>query len=530
MFLLFFSSAFLDFRRKVRRFTGMKTADQNWERLVDLACLLHQQNDFHEILRVVAQQAASLLQAEIALILMINPRSLETVKTVMREGELQDERKFKAFHHQISGWIMSNRLPLLCENIKQDARFSGVTWREAAVEAVLGVPLSCEGTLLGTLILLNKTAEKKFTDLDLAYLERLAVMAAPYLRNVQKIAEYFETPLPEAALFAKYEQAGLLGKSPKFIELLKAIEAATRCDVRVLVEGETGTGKELVARAIHRFSRRSGQPFVAIDCGAIPENLIESELFGHVKGAFTGALQERKGLFEEAHQGTLFMDEIANLPLHIQTKFMRVLEQNEVRPLGSNVARQVDVRVIAASSRSLRELMSKQLFREDLFYRLHVYPLRAPSLQERLEDIPLLAHHFLQHCARQQQKQVESFHDSILLYMKQRSWPGNIRQLENFVERLVTLSRPESKTIKLEDLPVDIRAEVKKNDVDHAETAGFSSLTESLAVYEAQLIRQALSQHRGNQSQAARHLRIPVQTLQYKMKKLGIAPTSVRKK
>jgi transcriptional regulator with GAF, ATPase, and Fis domain len=167
-----------------------------------------------------------------------------------------------------------------------------------------------EGVIIGSILLLNKDRDDEFDENDLAYLEKLAALAAPFLRNVQKIQEYFAAPLPEAALLAKYEPLGLLGKSKKFIELLQAVEATALCDVRVLLEGQSGTGKELIARAIHQLSARRDGPFVAIDCGAIPANLLESELFGHVKGAFTGATSDRKGLLEEAHHGTLFMDEI----------------------------------------------------------------------------------------------------------------------------------------------------------------------------------------------------------------------------
>ncbi|NUO79877.1 sigma-54-dependent Fis family transcriptional regulator [candidate division KSB1 bacterium] len=507
----------------------MKIAEEKWERLVELACVLHEQNDFQEILRVIAQRAANLLRAEAALLLMINPRTRETVKTLMCEGAVRDERKFKALQNQISGWIISMRQPLLSENVTQDPRFTGVSWGEATTASVLGVPLQSDGALLGTLILLGKSGEEKFDEHDLLYLDKLGVIAAPHLRNAQKIAEYFAAPLPEAALLAKYAQVGLIGQSPKFVELLKAIEAAARCEVRVMIEGPTGTGKELVARAIHQFSRRHAQPFVALDCGALPENLIESELFGHVKGAFTGALQERKGLFETAHQGTLFLDEIANLPLHVQTKFLRVLEQNEVRPLGANTSRKVEVRIIAASSRPLRELVRQQLFREDLYYRLLVYPIAAPALDERREDIPVLAEYFLQYYAKQQQKHAEHFHEEVLTYLNQQAWPGNIRQLENFVERVAALAPAANKIIDAESFPAEIKNEIKKYRVEKEEADSRSlALTERVAALEAQLIGQALARHHGNQSQAARQLRVPVQTLQYKMKKLGISAISSR--
>jgi len=280
-----------------------------------------------------------------------------------------------------------------------------------------------------------------------------------------------------------------------------------------------------VARAIHQFSARQQQPFVAIDCGAIPANLIESKLFGHVKGAFTGASQDRKGLLEEANHGTLFMDEIANLPIEMQAKFMRVLQEGEVRPLGSNQTRRIDVRFITASSQFLHKLIEQGKFREDLFYRLHVYPISLPFLRERQPDIPLLAEHFLHKFSRQQQKPVESFHAAILDYMKHRPWEGNIRQLENFIERLVTLAPPEMKILDAAILPPDIKKELKHTPSATEEPAIDQALPDRVAEFEARLIRQALENNDWSQSQAARQLRIPVQTLHYKMNKLGIAKT-----
>ncbi|NIV72407.1 AAA domain-containing protein, partial [Candidatus Saccharibacteria bacterium] len=244
---------------------------------------------------------------------------------------------------------------------------------------------------------------------SLNLLEKLAIITAPFINNVHKIQEYFQVSLPDSTLLSKYEALGLLGKSSQFMDLLRGIESAARCDVRVMLEGESGTGKELIARAIHKLSFRSKRPFIAIDCGAIPEHLIESELFGHVKGAFTGAVDDRKGLFEAANGGTIFMDEIANLPLDMQAKLLRVLQEGEIRPVGSNLSRKVDVRIISASSKKLRELLKNQSFREDLYYRLYVYPLQVPTLNERSEDIPLLANYFLNKYSQQQQKYAQMF-------------------------------------------------------------------------------------------------------------------------
>ncbi|MCI0698712.1 sigma-54 dependent transcriptional regulator [candidate division KSB1 bacterium] len=341
-------------------------------------------------------------------------------------------------------------------------------------------------------------------------------------RSLQKVQQYFDAPLPETALLVKYEAVGLLGRSKKFIDLLHDIEAAAPCDVRVVLEGQSGAGKELVAHAIHHFSLRCDHPFIAIDCGAIAPNLIESELFGHVKGAFTSAASDRKGLLADADQGTLFMDEIPNLPLDTQAKFMRVLQAGEVRPVGSNKTCKIDVRIISACSMPLHQLVEGQKFREDLYYRLHVYPIHIPSLDERPEDIPLLANHFLKKFAAQQHKQAESFHATILDFMQQRHWPGNIRELENFVERLVTLAPPQMAILDRDHLPPDLQKEMKKLAASQQPAGVVKPLYESLAEYEEQLIRQALNGNHWNIPQTARVLRIAEQTLRNKMTKRGI--------
>jgi transcriptional regulator with GAF, ATPase, and Fis domain len=492
------------------------------ERLVALAEALGQQNDFNEILRVVAQQAASLLSAETALIMMINPQTHQTVKAVFKTGATLAESQYHLLMLEIGGWVAKNCRSLLVTDIHQDLRFRKKHFQGLPIKSAMCVALRLEGVMIGSLLLLNQKRGGAFSEMDLSYLEKFAAIAAPFLRNVQKIRQYFAAPLPETALRTKYANVGLLGKSKKFIELLQAVEAAARCEVRVLLEGQSGTGKELIARAIHRFSARHTGLFVAIDCGAIPANLLESEIFGHVKGAFTGATSNRKGLLEDADQGTLFMDEIANLPLDMQAKFMRVLQEGEIRPLGSNKPRKVEVRIISASSVSLREMVERKQFREDLYFRLHVYPIYVPTLRERSEDIHLLAGHFLKKFAQQQHKQAESFHEEISDFMRQRPWEGNIRELENFVERLVTLAGPEMPVLNHEILPAEYRKEIRRLKIAHAPRAAGLSLSEKLTEYEAQLVRQALLENNWNQSQAARALGVSEQTIRYKMARLGI--------
>ena len=492
------------------------------ESLIELASVLAKQNDFQETLRLVTEEVSGLLKAETTLIMMINPRTRETVKTLYKDVEESQNEPFKFVHNYLSGWTIANNRSFLSENIREDSRFNKELFKDINLQSVMCVPFTVEGIIIGTLLLLNKFEGYTFTQNDFSFLKKFTVIVSPYLRDVQKIQHYFTAPLPQETLLKKFEVYGLLGKSKKFIQLLQTIESAARCDVRVLLDGQSGTGKELIAKAIHHYSSRNSHKFVAVDCGAIPANLIESELFGHVKGAFTGANFSRKGLLEEANGGTFFMDEINNLPMELQAKLLRFLQESEIRPIGSNETHKVDVRIIAASSASLKQLVEDQKFREDLFYRLYVYPISVPSLNERIEDIPLLANYFLKKHSLQQKKKTEMFHEEILDFLKNHSWAGNIRELENFVERLVTLAPLEMQVIDASMLPADFREEWQKVEAISPKYDANNSLEDNLTEYEKKLIMKALNECNWNQSEAARQLNISETTIRYKMNKLGI--------
>lgn len=495
---------------------------QKAESLLELARILTQQNDYKECVHLITLTAAVLFDADAASIMMINPSTQQTVKTIFKGGKELGAEKYRFVQDVVIGWVMKHRQPFLSTDLKADARFNQEAFEDDVVRAIMCVPLQVQRAALGYILVISESRVGQFDESALRLLESLAAVCAPFLSNAQQIQEYFNAPLPEAVLLAQYECLGLLGKSKQFVELLRAVESAARCDVRVLLEGQSGTGKERVARAIHAVSARKSRPFVAIDCGAIPEHLIESELFGHVKGAFTGANYERKGLFEEANGGTLFMDEIANLPYEMQAKLLRVLQEGEIRPVGSNKSKPVEVRIIAASSASLRKMVEQQKFREDLYYRLHVFPVYIPTLNERREDIPLLAGHFLKRFAGEQNKSIESFQPAVVKFMQQRKWPGNIRELENFVERLVTLAAPDTKALTPKILPREFHKEFKKAVQLREEPVARKSLQESVNELEEQLIRQALAESGWNQSQAARALNISEYTMRYKIEKLGI--------
>jgi two-component system response regulator GlrR len=285
----------------------------------------------------------------------------------------------------------------------------------------------------------------------------------------------------------------LLTRSPAMEDVLSQARLVAESDASVLIQGESGTGKELLARAIHRASVRSGKPFIAINCGAIPENLLESELFGYTKGSFTGATQDRKGLFQAANQGTLFLDEIGDMPLALQVKLLRVLQEKQLRPVGSTQSIAVDVRIISATHHNLEEQMAEGKFREDLYYRLNVVSLKIPPLSTRREDIPLLAGQFLKTLTAKYNKEINGFAPEALEQLVSAPWPGNVRQLLNVVEQAVALC-----TTAI--VPLTLVQKALRGDED----SGYSSLDEAKKQFEREYLAQLLKITNGNVTQAAR--------------------------
>jgi two-component system response regulator AtoC len=305
----------------------------------------------------------------------------------------------------------------------------------------------------------------------------------------------------------------ILAKSAKMQDIFRTIAKIAEYKTTVLVTGESGAGKELVARAIHRRSKRSG-PFVAVNCGAIPENLLESELFGHKKGAFTDAMQDRRGLFEEANGGSLFLDEIGELPLALQVKLLRVLEDEKIRRVGDSRDLQVDVRIIAATHRDLPSETKAGRFREDLFYRLNVLLIHCPALRERREDIPLLIDHFLARNNARLGTSIRGLDTEARRLLYEYAWPGNVRELENTIERAMVLT--EGDTITGADLPERVRE--ARDPVQMQLASGELSVKKTMRIIEEILIRRALQKTKGNRTRAAEILEISHRALLYKIK------------
>jgi Nif-specific regulatory protein len=395
------------------------------------------------------------------------------------------------------------------------------------VRSTIGVPLFRGEEILGVLQVDNRDAPAMFTTRDVEALGVLSENASLAVANARLIARLTvaEQKLVAENQFLKQrerERKGeirIIGDSPVMHALASTLDKVVDTRVSVFIEGETGTGKELIAAAVHHRGKRRDKLFVAQNCAAFPENLLESELFGHKRGAFTGATDDKKGLFEIADGGTLFLDEIGELPLPLQAKLLRVLQEGEVRRLGATDVKRVDVRIVAATNRKLEDEVAAGRFREDLYYRLKVFPLSVPPLRERREDIVPLAQHFLARYTREMGKSVPGFAQETLAALTAYDWPGNVRELENEVQRLLIQADPSS-FITPELLSASLRR--TQNLVEQAGPRT-GTLKERVEQVEKLILLEALREHGNNKSSTARSLGITREGLHKKLKQLGLA-------
>jgi DNA-binding NtrC family response regulator len=329
-----------------------------------------------------------------------------------------------------------------------------------------------------------------------------------------------ENRLLQGQLQSKYRFENIIGTSTALRDVLETVSKVAMTDSTVLITGESGTGKELVARAIHFNSKRADKMFVTVNCGAIPEDLLESELFGHVRGAFTNAVANREGRFTVAHEGTIFLDEIGDMSPTLQVKLLRVLQDRTFEPVGSSKTQSVDVRVLAATNQSLEDAIAKRLFREDLYYRLNVIPIVVPPLRERRDDIPLLAQHFLNIANDGRSGGEVEFSDEVIERLTGFDWPGNVRELENLVERVVTLCSGQS--VVASDLPKAIQASSPPLPAAPQIPPQGLNFRDVVDQFESDLILQALEITHGNKNRAAQLIRMNRTTMLEKMKKKGV--------
>jgi formate hydrogenlyase transcriptional activator len=408
------------------------------------------------------------------------------------------------------------------EEIQQDGPIAG-----EGAQSLCRIPLISRDRVLGVLSV-GTHREHAFTDDDVAFLCDVAKQVAMAVQNAMaydKIAK-LKDKLAQEKVYLEDEIRSelnfeeIVGSSEALRHVLRQVETVAPTDSTVLIYGETGTGKELIARAVHNLSTRKDHAFVKLNCAAIPTGLLESELFGHERGAFTGAIAQRIGRFELAHHGTMFLDEIGEVPLELQPKLLRVLQEREFERLGSTRTLKTDARLIAATNRDLGEMVAEQQFRSDLYYRLNVFPIRIPPLRERPEDIPLLVRHFVQQFSRRNNRSIDTIPSDTMDALVHYHWPGNIRELQNVIERGVIVSRGSVLKVPLADFKTNATRAAVARAARPANT-----LRDTLGEAERSQILKALEQSQwviAGANGAAARLGMKRSTLQFRMRKLGI--------
>lgn len=455
-------------------------------------------------------------------------RNKSEVSIVAAHGMSQDAIRSGRYKlgEGIIGRVAKHGSPIVIPNIGDEPLFLNKTGSRAMLKkeqiAFLCVPIKFRDEILGVLSVDRLFGAQGVTvEADLRLLKIIASLIAQSVKLHLEIEKEREALLEEKEnlrrqLKGKYRVENIIGQSDSMQEVFEAVHRVAPSRANVLLRGESGTGKELVAKAIHFMSQSSQGPFVKFNCASIPEGLLESELFGHEKGAFTGAMTMRKGRFELADTGTIFLDEIGDLPQNLQPKILRVLQEKEFERVGGEKTIKVDTRLVAATSRDLEELVSKGKFREDLYYRLNVVPVFLPPLRERREDIPLLVDFFLEKYNRENSKSVRINPDVLTIFLDY-DWPGNVRELENTIERLVVMSG--GKTVTVSELPLNIRDRSVKS---RYTISIKDALPATLIDLEKTRIAETLKKTGWNQAQAARLLGITPRQIGYKIKRYGI--------
>lgn len=411
--------------------------------------------------------------------------------------------------HQFSSGILQKvikeKKPLLYHDVMSDpnlSQFESVQIHR--IKSVIGVPIIREEKVWGIIIADSQLDRREFTEENLLFLSFFSNLVSLALDRIIKIEELEkENQILINRLQSTETVPEMIGDSQAMRSLALLIHKVAQTDATVLITGESGTGKEVAAKAIHQLSKRKEKPFLAQFCGSIPDNLLESELFGYKKGAFTGANADKQGLLEAADGGTFFLDEIADISPALQAKLLRVLENREIIRLGDVKVKKVDVRILAATNKDLQQLVKEGAFREDLFYRLNVFPIKMPPLRERREDIPLLAHHFINRIAK---KQI-AIDSAAVKKLEGYFWPGNIRQLMNVIQRAIILC--ESNKISIENIILE----------DERSLENFNGTLEE---FEVLLLKKRLEQFNGNRTLTAKSLDVSVRWIQLKLKELGI--------
>jgi Nif-specific regulatory protein len=486
--------------------------------LLEVSKVLNSSFDLEKNLSKTMRAIADFLEMERGSVFLLDPNSKE-LRIVAAHGltKEQIQRGKYRIGEGIVGRVLEKGSPLVIPNVGAEPLFLNKTGSRIKKTGIsfLCVPITFKGDSIGVLSADRIFKDRDITvDEDIRVLEIIASIIAQYIilwKHYKETEQ--EREILKLQLKGRYSLPNIIGASDKMQEVFEAVHRVADSKATVILYGESGTGKELVAKAIHYMSPRTKAPFVKFNCASIPEGLLESELFGHERGAFTGAINARKGRFELAHGGTILLDEVGDLPLNLQPKILRVLQEREFERVGGEKTIKVDVRLIAATSRNIEELVSKGRFREDLFYRLNVVPIFMPSLRQRKEDIPLLVEFFLARFNSENKKDVSISPDALRVLVDY-SWPGNVRELENTIERLVVMSRND--VIKATELPINLKLPSSE------EILQKESLKAGIEDIEKSSILDALEKTGWIQAKAARLIGITARQIGYKMKKYGI--------
>lgn len=496
---------------------------EDLEFIKEIAQILERSLDVREIVNPIMDVMTRRLRMKHATITLLNRKTNDILIDAAHGLTPQQARRGRyKLGEGVTGQVIESGEPILVERTGESPLFLNRTQRFSAQESsFICVPIKTGKTVVGAL-----SADRPYdpeTDLsaDMHIMQIVASLLAQSVRlrrSAQERGEKLESENERllAELKDRFRPSNIIGNSHEMQQVYDQIAQVSKSQTSVLIEGETGTGKELVAHAIHYNSDRADQPFVKAHCAALPENLIESELFGHVRGAFTGATTDRKGRFEMANGGTLFLDEIGEIPPAIQIKLLRVLQEREFERVGDTKTIKVNVRVIAATNRNLQQMAQEGTFREDLFYRLHVFPIYVPPLRKRKSDILQLSDFFLEKYSKNSGKNVRRLSSPVIDMLYSYHWPGNVRELENIIERGVILA--EGDALHPHHLPPTLQT------AEQVGTPPKGSLKSLVETYERDLISDALKSARGNMAAAARALETTQRIFGYKVHKYNLNP------
>lgn len=489
------------------------------ETLIEINTLINSNyTDVKSLLTRILESATRLTNGEASSLLLVNPENNKLYFEIALGSKGHEIKKFSLnMGEGIAGWVAQNNRSLIVNDVDSDSRFFSDISKSVGFPtySIIAVPMRIKDKCVGVIELINKVDGKLFDDEDLQWLEVFATQAAIAIQNARSYQKIRE----EVYLLQDQIQEGrgyhtFIGKSPVIREKLDIARRIAATDSSVLIMGESGVGKELFAEQIHLNSLRKDAPFIRVNCAALPEHLLESELFGHIKGAFTDATVDRRGRFELADGGTIFLDEIGDLPLNLQAKLLRVIQHKIFEKVGSSEPLKVDVRILAATNKNMEKALEEGKFRRDLYYRLNVLPFYIPPLRERPEDIPVLAEFFLKKINRDTKKQITAFSSEAMEALLIYPWPGNVRELENVIERAVVICP--GNTIKNQDLVLNAPSSTNKDDYEGR------TLKEAINLFKKHYISRTLENLGWKQTETAKVLGIQRTYLSRLIKELDI--------